>query len=820
MIESRGTSRENRDAPIPLTAIGLVGISTLLFEILLTRIFSVTMWYHFAFIAISLALFGIAASGALVTLSAPFSQPERALKLMAISSACFGLAIPISFVIDLNIPFIPFDIAGSRMAAFALFLMKFLVLSVPFFFSGLTLATAFTNAPARVNRVYFADLVGGGIGCGLVVPMLTVLSGPSAIISVAALPFLAAALFFRRAGLRRGTVLSLVGLSGIVVLVGLNEKLEIFAVTHVKSYAQDRGQEPERPKVYERWHPTSRVAVHPESVSGSPQPWFYAGPVPGGFPPVLEITNDGGARTFIYPKLTQEEYAGLFRADVSDIVYSLTSSPDVLVIGVGGGKDVLAALSLGAATVTGVELNPLMIEVVQDAFADFSGRPYDDPRVRVVIDEGRNFVASRETSYDVIKIAATDTWVASARGAYSLTENYLYTREAIRDFINHLTPGGFLSISRWYPQETLRLAALVSESLRALGHADPESRILMARNAATLTCIVKNGVISSDERSRFAVAAEQAGLVLVHVPGQGTIPSNELDAYHGRLVETPHLASVTPRELSRAHVGRRTDLRPRAARDIPEACGSPDPKANLGRRELVLPRHRFGLSVDRNSAHAAIHPVSGSSRLRSYGRALFAAGGQRVGESVQRSPDAERATAWWVRGCGRCGNGPFDDALSANPLRNSDWPPDRGPDRPQRGGHLPCGLLAGLSLPGRPSGGSRDRKQFSPLGLGGERGGFGRRARSGHADLDETGLLSRAVHGSGRLHSGHGTLADLRKTELIAEPTVFEHRRQPGQQDAGFSGELKRCRSPGPALPLPHTRVIGRELLVTAWGVA
>jgi SAM-dependent methyltransferase len=527
-----------------LAAIGLIGISTLLFEILLIRIFSVTMWYHFAFVAISLALFGIAASGVFVTLSAPFSQPERAVKLMAVAAACFGLAIPICFVTDLNIPFIPFDVPGHRMAAFALFATKFLVLSLPFFFSGLTLATAFTNVPGRVNRIYFADLVGGGLGCALVVPILTVFSGPSAIISVAALPFLAAAQLFLRAGVRKGAVLSLVGMSGILVLVSLNETFEIFAVTHVKSYTQDRGQERERPKVYERWHPVSRVAVHPISASGSPEPWFYARPAPGGFPPVLEVTNDGGARTFIYPAMTQEEYARLFRDDVSDIVYSLTSGPDVLVIGVGGGKDVLAALSLGAASVTGVELNPLMIEVVQDDFAAFSGRPYDDPRVRIAIDEGRNFVASRESRYDVIKIAATDTWVASARGAYSLTENYLYTREAIRDYLDHLRPGAFLSITRWYPQETLRLAALVSASLRALGHPDPQSRILMARNAATLTCIVKNGVISAEESSRFAAAVERAGLVLIHAPERGTTSGNEFDEYHGRLVETPDLASV------------------------------------------------------------------------------------------------------------------------------------------------------------------------------------------------------------------------------------------------------------------------------------
>ena len=534
-------------ARVPLIPIALVGVTTLLVEILLTRIFSVTLWYHFAFFAISLALFGIAASGVLVALCSPFSQPERALKLMALSCAGFGLSIPTAFFIEQQIPFIPFDIPGRGLAAFIFFSASFLILSIPFFFSGLTLAIAFTNAPPRVNRIYFADLAGGGLGCLLVIPSLTVLSGPSSLIAAAALPLAASALLFRRVSSARGTMAMLIGLTLVFALVPLNEKMGFLRINRVKSYAQDRGQERERPKLYERWHPVSRIAVHPESVSISPLGWFYGDSIDFEFPPVLEVTNDGGARTFIYPALPTEEYAELFRRDVTDLVYALTSDPDVLVIGVGGGKDVLAALSLGAARVTGVELNRLMIDVVQDHFADFSGRPYQDKRVQIIIDEGRNFVASHPDRYDVIKIAATDTWVASARGAYSLTENYLYTREAIRDFIDRLTPGGFLSITRWYPQETLRLTALVSESLKESGYPEPELQILMARNEVTLTCIVKNGIISAEERARSARRAQQAGLVVVYPEDDTNPPRSEIDAHHRAAFDSASRAQLAER---------------------------------------------------------------------------------------------------------------------------------------------------------------------------------------------------------------------------------------------------------------------------------
>lgn len=518
------------DSP-PLFPIFLVGASTLLFEILLTRIFSVTMWYHFAFISISLALFGISASGVVLTFRKSPAN-GKLLRPIAIAVLAFALAVPVAFVLELRIPFLPFDMnLGFRPYLF--FLAKFLLLALLFFFSGLAIALSFQSFPGLINRTYFADLTGAGVGCALVVPVLNAMSGPSAIILVSALLFLSAAILFARSDERSLTTFCGSAVLITILFVAANEKWPMLRINKVKSYNPATPQEIERPKIYERWHSVSRVVAHPLSVSGSPQRWFYSKQTPIGFPKVMEVTNDGGARTFIYPIMTKSQARTLFEYDSSDLVYHLVKAPEVLVVGVGGGKDIMSALAFDCRKVTGVELNPWMIDLVQNDQGDFSGRPYNDPHVRIVIDEARNFAARSIDRYDVIKISGTDTWAASSIGAYALVENYLYTREAIRDFFSRLKPGGFLSITRWYPQESLRLAILTAESLRSLGLQHPEKQMAMIRNRSTVTILIKNGPFTSEEVSHLNTAARRASHTIIFVPGfESDGSSNPLDQVH------------------------------------------------------------------------------------------------------------------------------------------------------------------------------------------------------------------------------------------------------------------------------------------------
>jgi len=477
------------------------------------------MWYHFAFVAVSLALFGVAVSGVAVSVAPRFFSCDRALTHMAFAAFGAGCCVMVSFLTDLAIPFVPFDVPGQgdglHLLPYWLFLAKFLVLALPFLCMGLVIALAFSHFPGQVHRIYFADLAGGGLGCLAVIPLLRVFSGPSAVIFISTFSLLAAGLLFHRSGHARWAAGSLIAVLGVCAFVYGNELFGWVRVTRVKSYDPAVAQIEEPPTVYERWHPVSRVAVHSIEHSGAPWSWFYSSDRQLVFPRVMEVTNDAGARTYMYPRMESTQAEELFRGDASDLVYAMTERPEVLVVGIGGGKDVLAALALGANHVTGVELNPLMIEIVQETFADFTGAPLSDPRVTVVVGEGRNYVASHDGLYDVIKISVTDTWAASAVGAYAMTENYLYTIEALEDFMGSLAPGGYLSIVRWYPMESMRLAVMAVETLRLQGVDMPVERIVMARNDSVVNLVIKNGVFERGEVEHFRAAAHAAGLVFL-----------------------------------------------------------------------------------------------------------------------------------------------------------------------------------------------------------------------------------------------------------------------------------------------------------------
>src|ERR1051325_5673011 len=167
------------------------------------------------------------------------------------------------------------------------------------------------------------------------------------------------------------------------------------------------------------------------------------------------------------------------------MVHYLRSSTSVLVIGVGGGRDILTSLVFGQRHVTGVEINPDMLGVLTDRFKEYTGGLQTNPAVTLVHDEARSYVARSQEKYGIIQASLIDTWAATSAGAYVLTENGLYTREAWTTFLDHLAPDGILTMSRWYyeaqPAETLRLTALATRSLMDLGVADPRRHIMIVR---------------------------------------------------------------------------------------------------------------------------------------------------------------------------------------------------------------------------------------------------------------------------------------------------------------------------------------------------
>jgi SAM-dependent methyltransferase len=293
------------------------------------------------------------------------------------------------------------------------------------------------------------------------------------------------------------------------------------------------GEEP--PIVYEKWNIHSRVTVYEPEVFPffwgiSSQKWEETIAAGGKWDHAL-LLIDAVAGTPIQSFDGNLESVQFLRTDLTAIAYHLTENPKTLVIGPGGGRDVLAALASGAPHVTAVEVNPAVIEAVKGPFADFAGHLYDRPDVEAVVADARGYIDRSPGGYDVIQASLIDTWAAGGSGAFALSENSLYTKEAFTSYYDHLSDGGILSVSRWYlpsrPAETLRLVTTGLAGWGEAGVVDAREHIAVvamldparAQTEGLSTTLFKREPFTPQEVARLQKVAEFYGYRVIYAPG-------------------------------------------------------------------------------------------------------------------------------------------------------------------------------------------------------------------------------------------------------------------------------------------------------------
>jgi spermidine synthase len=487
-------------SPIPnrrvLLGVALVCFANLLLEVVLTRIFSATMFYHFTFLAIALALFGLGASGVYVYVNAERFTIESMPEDMARYARRFAATTLLALVYILANPLQIQTASGGAPAFSNKVVMQMLLLNgvtaLPFFYAGLVVAVAVTHYRRHIDRVYFYDLCGAAIAALLAGLLLGWFGAPSLVIAIA-LSASGAAILFAPPRLRSGPAL----VGAIALLLVLNFLLGLVSVPSAKGVESGR-------LVFERWNSFSRVTVEK-----------YA---PGQF----DVKIDSSASTRVTNTAEGEDWRG----DISSLAYALFS-PAVdqsLIIGPGGGRDVSHALAAGTRSVTGVEVNPLIADaIMRQAFVSESRDLYGDPRVNVVVDEGRSFVRRSRASYDVIQASLVDTWAATSAGAFALTENTLYTLEAFEDYYDHLTDRGVITMTRWFTAahgETARLVLLAAGALerRGVAASDVRQHLYLASDGSHATLIAKKRALTVDELARLDAACAASKFVLVLGP--------------------------------------------------------------------------------------------------------------------------------------------------------------------------------------------------------------------------------------------------------------------------------------------------------------
>jgi SAM-dependent methyltransferase len=470
-------------------AIFVLASATLSYQILITRFFSVMLYYHFAFAAISLAMLGMT-RGAMEVYNKPERYaPERVGAEFARHASWFAITGVGAMIAFLCVPLvIPSDYV---LVALAITTIAFVS---PFTESGVCITLLLTRLPYGGGWLYAADLAGAAIGCLGVIFVLLVVDPVSATFGIGALAAGAGFAVVRGSGevrsLRLSGTVALTFLAATVVHTGL----DVSGKSHLGVFWA-KGSE-QLGTLFERWNTYSRVRVTAYGVS-APFGWGFSH-IPETKIDQDHLDIDADAATVITRNDGDVSKLSYLRDDVINSAYLVQPPEDVAVVGVGGGRDVLSALYFGAKHIHGIEINPAIFEVLTDKFADFSGHLDRRPGVSLVNAEARSYINHSSDRYDLVQISLIDTWAATAAGGLTLTENRLYTIEAWNDFYRALKPGGMLSVSRWYEPdahrgEFYRLVAIAAEALQRQGvaAADLVNHVIALNVGGTVTVITR-----------------------------------------------------------------------------------------------------------------------------------------------------------------------------------------------------------------------------------------------------------------------------------------------------------------------------------------
>jgi spermidine synthase len=509
-----------------LAGLALTSFSALLLELALTRLFSVVLFYHFAFLAISIALLGLGAGGvSAYLLKSRLARTDT--RSLAARICMTNSAVVVGMLeIVLRVP-VALQVSWSN---FGRLTVLYLAAAVPFFLTGLLFAVVFARETRRIPRLYAADLCGGSLACLAVVPILNWVGGPNVVLVAGATMAAAGTIWAESRSGRRNAALFTIAL---VALIGANYSGRLIDVVYAKGMFRD----PARVE-FARWNALSRVEVDRQGEAK-----------------VAVIDED--ANTFIMSADVSRWHDTEWESDLMSAPPALANilrpHGEFAIIGPGGGVDVLRAVANGSPSVTGIEINPIIATtIMRERYADYSQHLYQRPDVHIQVTDGRSFLRSTKQQFDVVQMTLVDTWASTAAGAFALSENNLYTVEAFREYFDHLKPDGMIAITRWefrHPREALRVVAVAMEALHRLGATNPARNFMVASQGS----LNEDGipVVVLAKKSPFTPAEEDA--VTAHLGKYPQLKPLYLPSNSGQNPFSDLIASNDPYAFARGY---------------------------------------------------------------------------------------------------------------------------------------------------------------------------------------------------------------------------------------------------------------------------
>ncbi|UCF05232.1 MAG: hypothetical protein JSV33_15145 [bacterium] len=493
----------------------LIAFSTLALEITLVRLLSVVTWYHLAFFSISTAMLGMTAGAVKVYLKRDVFGGEK--KAREVTKAClyFSAAIPLTLAL---LCILPLGLYKSVLSPITI-LIATVACSLPFYFSGIVITTLLTKYSLPIGKLYATDLTGASLGCLFVLGGLEVFDGPSLILLCSAIGALSGICFALHSSSRRlaRVSLGLVVLFFVIAVINARTPYGIHPI-HVKGKLEKQGLEDNR--IYEKWNSFSRILVY-KQTNGAPQYWGASPLAPNTGIPQHGMNIDGMAATTMCRFTSLEDIEHL-RYDVTNVGYFLGRTGHVCIVGVGAGRDVQSAILFGHKQITGIEINPIFIDLLQNDFLDFAniGNRED---VILIVGDARSYLSKTTEKYSVIQMSMMDTWAATGVGAFSLSENALYTVEAWDAILDRLEDYGVFMVSRWHNPENIgetgRVLSLAVISLLNQGVQKPSKHLALIASDNISTLLVTRQPFDKYDVDRLRQVCLDLQFHVIHLPG-------------------------------------------------------------------------------------------------------------------------------------------------------------------------------------------------------------------------------------------------------------------------------------------------------------
>jgi spermidine synthase len=524
------------------SGVAFVTAAVMLFtQVLVHRLVSAKLMNNYAFLVISLTMLGLASSGVALVRWLPEVLAHLSETLTG-CAALFCLTVPLASWIFCRAPSpIPSNARADFAIAFLQTVPVALVFAVPFFFTGLMLGALLSDPSLSTPRVYFADLVGSAMGALAVIPALRIVGVETGLL-VGAAVLLAATVLLERprlAAIRWLAAFAFMSLAGASMAED-----KVFALRPQVTQRIERVAE--RMQLYGLEH-VAWDAVARIEVSRIPPPNFRDFNYP------CLIGSNTRFHALFQRMLTQNNYAFTYALNydgnpttlqgIEETIYSAAyhatsaAKPKVLIIGVGGGFDVLTALFFGAGDITGVEVNAATVKILTHTYKDYFRHWVEDPRVHLVSGEGRQSLEERSSGFDVLQVSGVDSYSGTAAAANVFSENYLYTSEAFDLYLSRLNAGGILNMMRLEyvpPREMLRALTTAVAALRRAGVARPADHIAMltSREQNFTALLLKKTPFTRAELDRLGEWADGSAFFQVSAaPGRNALLQNPYQAF-------------------------------------------------------------------------------------------------------------------------------------------------------------------------------------------------------------------------------------------------------------------------------------------------